>query len=73
MDGSQGPESQLPSELALLLDAMRQEFDSKLSSLKAWGLAMCLAGGTVGGVVAQLVAPDKTQSALHAATHLLPL
>lgn len=66
-------ESQLPAELGILLDAMRQEFDAKLGNLKAWGLAMCLAGGTLGGVVAQLVAPDTTQAALNAASHLLPL
>jgi len=41
-------------ELATLFDALRAEFDAKLSSLKAWGVAMCLAGGAVGGFAASL-------------------
>lgn len=62
-------ERQLPVELALLLTAMRSEFDAKVASLKGWGIAMCLGGGAIGGFVGELVRPGVAREALA----LLPL
>ena len=53
-------------ELALLFQALRSEFDSKVSNLKAWGVAMTLAGGTLGGFVAELVRPGVVREAVEA-------
>lgn len=58
----------LTPELALLLDAIRTEFDAKLTSLKLWGALALVCGGTLGGVVSQYVAPATTAAALHAVT-----
>lgn len=57
-------ERQLPTDLALLLAALRSEFDAKVASLKAWGVAMCLGGGAIGGFVGELIRPVATKEAL---------
>lgn len=56
-------------ELATLFDAIRGEFDAKISSLKAWGVAMCLGGGAVGGftaTVTELARPGSVEQAISA-------
>jgi hypothetical protein len=61
-------------ELATLFDALRAEFDAKLSSLKAWGVAMCLGGGAVGGFAASLTEitrPGTVASAVQMVERLL--
>jgi len=60
---------QLPPDLGLLLSALRSETDAKLSNLKAWGVAMTLGGGTIGGIIAGFARPSEAHSALSA---LLP-
>lgn len=70
-DGRQGHGQQLPPDLALLFEALREEFNAKISNLKAWGLAMCLGGGTLGGIVTTLVAPSTTHQALAAVGRFL--
>ena len=55
---------QLPADLALLLSALRAETDAKLSNLKAWGVAMTLGGGTLGGIIAGVARPSEAHSAL---------
>jgi hypothetical protein len=60
----------LPHELGLLLDALRSEFDTKITSLKLWGILMCLAGGTIGGLLAKL-APSQTSEAVGVVVRLL--
>ena len=62
------PEQNLPADLSLLLEAIRAEFDSKLTTVKLWGTLAMLAGGTLGGVVSRFLAPAQTASALHAVT-----
>lgn len=67
-DGVEGLRRSAP-ELATLFDALRGEFDAKISSLKAWGVAMCFLGGAVGGLtasVAEVVKPGVTQSVVRA-------
>jgi hypothetical protein len=54
-------------ELATLFDAIRGEFDAKISSLKAWGVAMCLGGGVIGGLtttVTELARPGSVSQAI---------
>lgn len=56
-------------ELATLFDAIRAEFDAKVSALKAWGLAMCLGAGFLGGLtttLAELARPGSVDAALSA-------
>lgn len=57
-------EPNLPPDLTVLLDAIRAEFNAKISSLKAWGVAMTLGGGAVGGFVGELVRPGSVQQAM---------
>lgn len=56
----------LPPDLGLLLAALRSETDAKISNLKAWGVAMTLGGGTLGGVIASAAAPDAVRATLSA-------
>lgn len=54
-------------ELATLFDAIRAEFDAKVSALKAWGVAMCVCGGAVGGftaTVTELTHPGAVSQAV---------
>ena len=54
-------------ELATLFDAIRAEFDAKVSALKAWGFAMCLGAGFLGGLTTtftELVRPGSVGQAL---------
>lgn len=56
-------------ELATLFDAVRAEFDAKVSALKAWGVAMTIGGGAIGGVVstvAELARPGSVEAVLSA-------
>ena len=62
--GRRPVEPVLPGDLAVLFDALRQEFDAKVSQLKAWGVAMCLAGGTIGGFVGSFTHSDLPRSAV---------
>lgn len=57
-------------DLAMLFDAMRGEFDAKISSLKAWGVAMCLGGGAVGGFTATIVELTRPGSVAEAISSL---
>jgi hypothetical protein len=59
-------EEQLPPELALLLQAIRSEFDAKLGSAKLWGGLALLGGSTVSGIIGHFVAPTQTTAAFHA-------
>ncbi len=61
----------LPPDLALLLDALRQEFNAKVSNLKAWGFGMCLAGGTLGGIITAFF-PQSPADAASAVGSFLP-
>jgi len=61
---SQEAERQLPPDLAILLAAIRGEFDAKIGGLKAWGVAMCLGGGAIGGFVAEVIRPGIASQAL---------
>lgn len=62
--------SSLPPELLLLFDALRTELDAKVSALKAWGIAMTVCGGTIGGFIAALKS-DFVSNSAHAAFHFL--
>lgn len=62
--GNQVREDALPADLALLLSAFRVETQAQISSLKAWGIAMCLGGGTLGGIVASFTHPAAARAAI---------
>jgi hypothetical protein len=64
-------ESSLPAEMALLLNAVRQEFDAKISGLKAWLTATCVVAGCGGGLVAGLLHPQVAHSAIAAISQLV--
>lgn len=63
-------EDALPPELLLLLEAFRKEWEAKFSSLKLWGSLALLGGGTLGGIISRVIAPQQTTSALHAVLHI---
>lgn len=60
-------EDHLPADQALLFTALREEFNAKMGSLKAWGIAALVGGQLVAGVLAAYVGPGKAAStAAHA-------
>lgn len=63
----------LPPDLALLLNALRSEWDTKLQNVKLWGSIAMLGGGTIGGVVGARFAPEQVKATLGVAATLLGL
>lgn len=55
---------ELPPDLALLLDALRSEFNAKLTSLKLQGILALTAGGTIGGLISRIAFPTQTSRVL---------
>lgn len=70
MDSDGDPRSGLPPDLNLLFEAFRREMDAKIQSLKYFGIAMTVGGGTLGGIVASLK-PHETVGALASILHLV--
>lgn len=60
-------EDHLPADQAILFSALREEFDAKMSSLKAWGIAALVGGQVAAGIVTAYIGPS---SAAHAAIGL---
>ena len=61
----------LPTDLAILFESIRQEFDAKVSSLKAWGAAAMLGGGTIGGFIGAYFHQDVPRSVTSALAGLI--
>lgn len=51
-------EEHLPPDQALLFTALRSEFNAKLSSLKAWGVAALVGGQVAAGLLTAYVGPS---------------
>lgn len=62
-------EENLPPEQALLFSALRSEFDAKLGSLRAWGIAALIGGQVVAGLVTAYVGPSNAAHAAMSAAH----
>jgi hypothetical protein len=65
-------EDYLAPEQALLFSALREEFNAKVSSLKAWGIAALVGGQVAAGIVTAYVGPvHAARAAVHAARSFL--
>lgn len=64
-------EDSLPPEQALLFSALRGEFDAKLGSLRAWGIAALIGGQVVAGLITAYVGPVKAAHTALAVARLL--
>lgn len=65
-------EESLPPDQALLFSALREEFNAKIGSLKAWGLVALFGGQVAAGAIAAYVGPQHAyHSAVSAARNLL--
>jgi hypothetical protein len=61
-------ENVLPPDQALLFSALREEFNAKVGSLKAWGIVALFGGQVVAGAMATYLGPAH---AYHAAARAL--
>lgn len=64
------PDEGLTPELSLLLDAIRREFDAKLSAQWWRYLAIGGVGGTLGGLIGRVAFPQQTAQAIAAVAGL---
>lgn len=53
------------------LEALREVFEARMSSLKAWGVAAFIGGQALAGVIGALVAPQQTSDLAASAARLL--
>lgn len=64
-------EAFLSPEQTLLFTALREEFNAKLGSLKAWGLVALVGGQLFAGLMTAWLGPSRAAHVAAMAAHLL--
>lgn len=63
-------EEALPPELLILLQAFRNEIDARFKNVYLYAGALFIGGGTIGGIISRLLAPQQTNAALGVIVHI---